>query len=172
MNIALIGYRGTGKTTVAKHLATALACDWIDSDDEIERVDGRLIADIFADEGEAHFRDLETACLRDLTVCRNTVLSLGGGAVMRRMNRKMLADFDHVVWLTADVDTIHQRIISDDSSADHRPDLTIAGGREEIAQLLAERTPLYRECATLEVDTFDKPPEEVACEILAHLAAG
>jgi shikimate kinase len=98
------------------------------------------------------------------------VFSLGGGAVVRRENRELLAAVDHVVWLQADVDTIHERVSADANSVDRRPNLTIAGGRQEIAAVLAERTPLYRECATCEVDTSDKSPAEVAREILVHLA--
>jgi shikimate kinase len=170
VNIALIGYRGTGKTTVARHLAAALDCEWVDSDDAIEQSAGKSIASIFADDGEPHFRDVETRVLDELCKRDNVVLSLGGGIVLRRENRDMLADFEHVVWLTADVDTIHQRVSADEQSAERRPNLTIAGGRQEIADVLAERSPVYRECATLQVDTVDKPPEAVAREILASIS--
>jgi shikimate kinase len=169
MNIALIGYRGTGKTTVARELAPLLACDWIDSDDEIERAAGKSIAEVFESDGEQHFRDLETAVLTRLCTQEHVVLALGGGAVVRRENREILSTVLHVVWLQADVDTIHQRVSCDATTADRRPNLTIAGGREEIAQVLAERTPVYRECATLVVDTLDKSPQQVAREILAHV---
>ena len=170
MNIALIGYRGTGKTTVARLLADALDCEWVDADAEIERVAGKSIAEIFATHGEPHFRDLETEILRGLCERPNTVCSLGGGAVVRTENREILAKIEHVAWLQADVDTIHERISADEHSALGRPNLTIAGGREEIAQVLADRTPVYRECAAFEVDTSGKSPAEVAREILAHLS--
>jgi shikimate kinase len=169
VNIALIGYRGTGKTTVARLLAESLACDWIDSDDEIERTASKSIAEIFAGDGEPHFRDLETAALRRLCQQDNTVLALGGGAVIRRENREILSAVGHVVWLEADVDTIFHRVAADATTAARRPNLTIGGGREEIAQLLADRTPVYRECATLAVDTLDKSPQQVAREILAQV---
>jgi shikimate kinase len=170
VNIALIGYRGTGKTTVARLLAAALDCAWIDADDEIERTAGKSIAQIFADDGEPHFRDHESDVVRNLCQRSDTVFSLGGGAVIRRENRELLAQIEQVVWLKADIETIHQRVTADESSANRRPNLTIAGGREEIAKLLADRTPVYRECATLEVDTSDKSPAEVAREILALVA--
>ena len=169
MNIALIGYRGTGKTTVARLLAESLECDWVDSDDEIERVAGMSIAKVFSDGGESRFRDLETEVLRRLSASGETVLALGGGGVIRRENREILSDARHVVWLQADVDTIHERVSGDATTAERRPNLTIAGGREEIAQVLADRTPVYRECATLVVDTHDKSPQQVAREILAQV---
>ena len=170
MTISLIGYRGTGKTTVARHLAGALECDWIDADDEIERVAGKSISEIFAENGEPHFRDVETQVVAELCRRTNVVLALGGGAVVRRENRELLAGQEHVVWLRADVETILQRVSDDATTADRRPNLTVAGGREEIATVLADRTPLYRECATLEVDTSDRSPEEVAREILSRVA--
>ena len=170
MNIALIGYRGTGKTTVAEQLATALGCDCVDSDAMIEQLAGKSIASIFVDEGEALFRDLEARVVGELCQRSDVILSLGGGIVLRRENREVLANVEHVVWLTADVDTIHERVSSDEQSATQRPNLTIAGGRQEIADVLAERSPVYRECATLQVDTVDKSPSAVAREILAHLS--
>ena len=170
MIIALIEYRGTGKTTVAEHLAAMLECDWVDSDDEVEQSAGKSIANIFREDGEPHFRDIETRVLGELTKRDAIVLSLGGGIILCRENREMLATFEHVVWLTADVETIHQRVTTDDQSTTRRPNLTIAGGRQEIADVLAERSPVYRECATLQVDTVDKSPEVVAREILEHLS--
>ena len=169
MKIALIGYRGTGKTTVAQHLATALGCECVDSDDEIEESAGKSIASIFAEDGEPSFRDLETRVLNELMDRESVVLSLGGGVILRRENREMLSKIGHVVWLIADADTIHERVSSDAHSAERRPNLTVGGGRQEIVDVLADRSPVYRECATLQVDTVGKSPEAVTREILAAL---
>ncbi|HEY4235620.1 MAG TPA: shikimate kinase [Lacipirellulaceae bacterium] len=167
--ILLIGYRGTGKSTVAKLLAARLGRDAVDADDEIERRAGQSIAAIFAEQGEVAFRDLETNVVDELSGRRRVVISLGGGAVLRAANRAAIRGGGQVVWLTARVDTIEARIAADATTALRRPDLTAAGGRAEIERLLAEREPMYRECATLIVATDEKTAEKVADEILAQL---
>jgi shikimate kinase len=167
--IFLIGYRGTGKSSVARELAKRLEYDWVDADDEIERRVGKNIAAIFSDEGEAAFRDAEAAVVADLVGRRRTVVALGGGAVLRAENRRAIAAAGPVVWLTASVDTIVRRLAADQSTAARRPNLTPAGGTAEVENLLAQRTPLYRQCATLVVDSDDKTPAQVADWIVASL---
>jgi shikimate kinase len=168
--IFLIGYRGTGKSSVARELAQRLRYDWVDADDEIERRTGKTIAAIFAEEGESAFRALESQLILELCGLRRTVVALGGGAVLREENRQSIAGAGPVVWLTASVDAIQQRLADDRSTAGRRPNLTAAGGRAEIETLLAERTPLYRACATLEVDTEGRAPAEVADAIVSLLS--
>lgn len=168
-NIFLIGYRGTGKTTVAQGLARRLGWDAVDIDDEIERRAGITIASIFADDGEAAFRDLESEILVDLCQRDRQMVSLGGGTVVRPENREAIRQSGIVVWLTASVDTLAVRLDADPATADRRPNLTNLGGRSEIEAMLAERTPFYRECANLAVDTEGKEPAEVVQEIVAWL---
>ena len=86
--IFLIGYRGTGKTSVARELAGQLGYDWVDADDVVEQQAGKTIAAIFADEGEAAFRDWEARVVAALSRKRRTVVALGGGAVLREENRR------------------------------------------------------------------------------------
>jgi shikimate kinase len=168
-SIALIGYRGTGKSTIAQRVAARLGWDWVDADIEVELKAGKSIASIFADDGEAAFRNLETVVVEDL--CRRTriVLALGGGAVCREANRAAIARCGAVVWLQASPATLEIRIAGDSTTWARRPNLTNLGGLQEIERLLAERTPHYRACATLEVDTEDKSPAEITDEILAAL---
>ena len=168
-SIALIGYRGTGKSTVAQQLALRLGWDRADADVEVELRAGKSIAAIFADDGEAAFRELEAAVVDELCRRRGTVIALGGGAVLREDNRKMIAWCDAVIWLKASVDTIVRRQAGDATTAARRPNLTKTGGRTEIEQMLAVRTPFYRGCATLEVDTEDKAPAEIVGEIAEKL---
>lgn len=168
--IFLIGYRGTGKSTVARLVAQRLGRESIDADKEIERRSGKTIAAMFADDGEPAFRDVEAAVVNDLARTR-LVVSTGGGAVLREANRATMQDAGPIVWLTANVDTIAARIAGDAATARLRPNLTASGGRAEIEAVLAERTPIYQACATFVVDTEGKTPAAVADEILARLTA-
>jgi shikimate kinase len=169
MNIVLIGYRGTGKSTVAQQLALRLGWDWVDADVEIELRAGKSIAAIFADDGPEAFRDWESMTLAELAQRERTVLAAGGGGVLREPNRRALAAGGKLVWLRADPATILGRIAADELSAGRRPNLTSAGGLAEIVAVLAERTPIYESCAHLAVDTEGKTPGDVAREIMALL---
>jgi shikimate kinase len=169
MLIVLIGYRGTGKTTVARLLAEKLSMDWVDADVEIERRAGKTIAEIFSSEGEGAFRDLESEVTADLASREKLVIAAGGGAVMREENRAALEAADAIVWLKADAEAVFQRTSADATSAARRPNLTSTGGIGEIRQLLALREPIYRQCATCQVDTVGKSPANVVDEILSHL---
>ena len=170
MRLFLIGYRGTGKTTVAKRLAERLHLDWVDSDVELERRAGMSIAQIFAEQGEPAFRDLETRVVKELATRTNVIIALGGGAVLREENRREIAAAGTAVWLQADPPTLFQRIYADPSTADRRPNLTAQGGLREIEEVLRLRSPIYRETANLVVDTTGRTPEEVADEIVRSLS--
>ncbi len=136
---------------------------------EIELRAGRSIAQIFADDGEEAFRELESRVLAESVRRERTVLALGGGVVLRPENRALLKGIGLVVWLEARPETIHRRLADDETSTARRPPLT-TGGLAEIRELLDRRTPHYRECASLVVDTEDKMPSEVAEEILSHVS--
>jgi shikimate kinase len=166
--IFLIGYRGTGKTSVARQLSGRLNFDCVDADDEIERRAGKSIAAIFREDGETAFRDVEATIVGEIARRRRAVIALGGGAVLRETNRRAIAAAGPVVWLTASVDTVLNRIAADETTSSRRPNLT-TGGRAEVESVLAARTPIYRECATLVVDTEGKTAAEVADEIAANL---
>jgi shikimate kinase len=168
--VLLIGYRGTGKSTVARPLARELGYEAIDADNEIEARAGCSIAELFATSGEPAFRDLEEGVIADLCRRERVVIALGGGAVLREANRAAIrACGDPAVWLIASPETILARVVADGSTSSRRPNLTTAGGLAEIEQLLEARLPYYRECATLVVDTEGKSPEEIAAEILDRL---
>lgn len=175
MRVFLTGYRGCGKSTVARLLAERLSWSAIDSDDEIERDAGTTIAEVFATQGELAFRDLEEAVVARLTEREQTVVALGGGAVLRETTRKRLAAAGPVVWLTAPAETLAARIAGDATSADRRPSLTGQSGPDDLAEVervLAEREPIYRDCATVAVDAGNRPPEAIAEEIAAWLQGG
>ncbi len=169
MNIILIGYRATGKTTLARLLADKLGWEWIDADVEIERRAGKSIARIFAEDGEPAFRDLEAQVTADLCRRERLVLAAGGGAPLRPESRQAMRESGRVVWLTARPETIQARMSGDATTAGRRPSLTDKDALEEIVHLLQKRERVYRETAHHEVDTEGKSPEQLACEILETL---
>lgn len=164
--VSLIGYRGTGKSTVAPLLASRLGCDWRDADREIERSVGRTIPEIFATEGESTFRRLERSVIVSLLrsfdgkESNGLVLATGGGAILDSDTRDDLRRAGPVVWLTASVASILSRLSSDETS---RPRLTDAASvREEIESVLCEREPLYREAMSTTVNTDEIDADDVA----------
>jgi shikimate kinase len=169
MNLVLIGYRATGKTTLARGLAQRLGWEWVDADVEIEHRAGKSIARIFAENGEPAFRDLEAEVIADLCARQRLVIAAGGGAPLREESRRAMRKAGQVVWLTAAPETILARMTGDATTADRRPNLTNRPPLEEITQLLGRREPIYRESAHLIVDTEDKSPEQLTVEILAGI---
>ena len=169
MNLFLIGYRASGKTTVAPELAARLGMALIDADAEIAQRAGKRIAAIFAEDGEPAFRDLETAVVKDLAARDGWIVALGGGAVMREENRRALAGRGKTVWLRASIETIQARLLAYPSTAATRPSLTSRGLAEEVAQILSVRAPVYEACADAIVDVEGKSPPAIAEEIIALL---
>ena len=165
-NISLIGFRGTGKTTVGKLLAQRIGFLCVDTDEVIEQRSGRSITELFEQRGEAEFRDIESEVIAELTAKTGRVLSLGGGAILREANRERIRACGPVVWLRANVVTIAQRMDLDPTTAARRPNLTSAGGTAEIEDLLRERLPLYEACASLAIDTDHRSPEELVDSIV------
>ena len=128
------------------------------------------IAEIFALEGEQGFRDREAAIVRELSARENTVIALGGGAVLREENREALRGRGITVWLTASPDVVYERMTTDPLTGQRRPNLTSTGGLQEIHDLLAQRTPLYQQVADFKVDTEGLSPEQVASEVVRQLS--
>ena len=168
MNLYLIGYRGSGKSTVATILADLLGWAVVDSDDEIEILAGKTISQIFAAEQEKGFRKWESTVIEGLAMLDKTVISLGGGAVLAETNRDRIAESGKAVWLEVSAETSHARIIGDENSASQRPNLTQTGGIEEIEQMLAVHTPIYQSCADLVIEADSKTPSEIAAAIFDH----
>lgn len=164
--ILLIGYRGTGKTTVGRLLARELGWAFADCDDLIEAAAGKSVAAIFGAEGEAGFRDREAAALIELCGRDRLVIATGGGAVLRKENRELLRSAGFTAWLIASPETIWSRLETDPTTTHRRPNLSAVGGVEEVRKLVADREPLYREVADFAVDADVASPESVATTIL------
>lgn len=167
MFITLIGYRGTGKSTLAPRLAARLNFSWVDADVELENQTGRSIREIFATDGEPEFRRIERQILVDLLKRDRLVLAAGGGAILNEMTRQDFRNAGPVIWLQASIETIARRILRDGPT--HRPNLTPKGGIEEIRTLVSQREPLYQSCATITVLSEGSSIEGLVQRILPQL---
>ncbi len=163
VKLILIGYRGTGKSTVATLLATRLGWKAISTDAQIVEKARMPIPDIVAGNGWEHFRNLETEVCLALKDQDRLVIDTGGGLILRPENVTALKPNGLVFWLTATVTTITRRITDDTQ----RPSLT-AGKTflEEIQEVLTERTPKYQAAADHVIATDDRSPEDIASQIL------
>lgn len=167
-HLYLVGYRGSGKSSVGAVLAARLVLPFLDADTVLETDAGRSIRDIFATEGEGGFRDRESATLRKLAGGNRAVIATGGGVILRPENRELLRATGFVVWLTAPAELLWDRISIDPTTAVRRPNLA-GGGLGEVKALLAVREPLYALTAHATVDA-SQSPEHVADDILAALS--
>jgi shikimate kinase len=170
-SLILIGYRGTGKTTIARKLADRLGLPSFDSDVEIERQSGRSITEIFAHDGESAFRGMEESVIAEILASASSlVLATGGGAVLRSITRERLRQSGQVIWLTASPETILRRITEDAASKTMRPNLTSLPMHEEIVAILEQRKPLYGEIAHETIDTDKQTVDEIVETILQRTA--
>jgi shikimate kinase len=171
MSIVLIGYRGSGKTTVGSKLANRLWQELVDTDQLIVKKAGKSIAEIFEQDGEQRFRDLETEVVKEVAKLQDVVISLGGGAVVREENRQALKEAGHkIVYLKCDPEVLHQRIQADAATSMMRPNLTnLFGGQAEIEHVLGEREPIYRSLMTAELDVTNLSVEDAVVYIVRLL---
>lgn len=164
MRAVLVGVMGAGKSTVGPLVAEALGVPFQDLDAVIEAKAGKGIPDIFIDDGEDHFRALESEALRE-TLSGDGVLALGGGAILAEDNRVLLKDHA-VVFLTVELGDALTRV----GMGQGRPLLAL-NPRATLRHLMAQRRPLYEEVATVTVATDGRTPAEVAAEVLEGLRA-
>ena len=169
MNIVLIGYRGVGKTTIGKQLAGRMGMNFVDTDELVMRQSGKTIREIFQQGGETLFRELESAVIDDLAENNDTVIAAGGGVVLRKSNVEKLRANGRIVWLQAPAEVLWQRISADTLTTANRPDLTSAGGLEEILRLLRIRAPLYAAAADVALDVVNMHPDQIV-RYLAEMA--
>jgi shikimate kinase len=160
--VVLIGYRGSGKTTVGRLLAARMDRTFVDCDEVIVARHGKSIREIFAGGGEEAFRRLETAAIAELSRKSDHIIAVGGGAILAKANRDALANH-FIVYLRAEAATLLRRIQSDAGSSDNRPNLTsLGGGIEEIEALLTQREPIYRSAMNAELDVTELSPQQAA----------
>ncbi len=165
MNVVLIGYRGTGKSTVGKVVAARLGRTVVSTDAEIVKRAGHTISEIVAQHGWDHFRDLESQVCQEFADRDGLVIDTGGGAILRSQNVDVLKKTGTIFWLTASVDTIAKRIGRDTQ----RPSLTgTKSFVEEIQDVLIERIPKYQAAANHVIATDGRSIVQIADEILAR----
>lgn len=171
MNIILIGYRGCGKTTVGRPLAEQLSKRFVDVDDEIcRRFGGRTIAQIWEDEGERAYREVECEVTADLCGRDDQVIGLGGGTLGEPPARRSVEAADaRRIYLKCEPVALLARINADTRSAATRPNLTqLGGGIEEIQSMLVRREPVYEAVADVVLDVTQMSPHRVVEELVRH----
>jgi shikimate kinase len=162
-NIVLIGFMGSGKTSIGRLVAQRLGFQFIDTDAVIIERAGMQVAEIFERHGEAWFREQETATLRSLSIVTRAVISTGGGIVGREENHALLRGLGFVVWLTASEEVIFERVARNKK----RPLLQTPDPRATVQELLAQRCPLYGAVAQFTLETTRLVHEAAASALIA-----
>ena len=161
-NIFLIGFMGSGKSTIARLLAKETGKELIEMDETIEAEAGCSINQIFEDHGEGYFRDLESELVARIADKGATVVSCGGGAVLRAENVETMKKNGTIVYLSATPETIYKRV----RNSTHRPLLNGNMNVEYITQLMEKRLPIYEHAADVVVDVNDKEKREIVKKII------
>jgi shikimate kinase len=164
--IALVGLMGAGKSSVGRRLAAALNLPFCDADEEIEKAAGRSISEIFAQYGEAQFRDGERRVIARLLDDPPHVLATGGGAFMNEETRALIKSKAVSVWLKADLETLAKRV----GRKDTRPLLKGRDPRQALTELAAQRYPIYAE-ADITIESGDTPHHATVGAIIKALKA-
>ncbi len=163
--IILVGMMGAGKTTIGRNLAKVVGREFIDLDHAIEARCGVSIPHIFEVEGEEGFRKRETLLLEECSQQSGIVLATGGGAILAEENRRLMTERGVVIYLRANADELYRRVAKDRN----RPLLQTENPKERVAQLLAQRAPLYETTAHITFDTGSMPVGQAAHALVQHL---
>lgn len=163
-NVVLVGFMGTGKSSVGKLVAHRLGFQFVDNDSIVVERAGMEITEIFAKHGEARFREYETRALESIGHLNRCVVSTGGGAVLREENRAILQRIGLVVQLTAREEVIYDRVARNTK----RPLLSTDNPRETISKMLAQRKEAYTAASQVTVDTSDLTREQAAEAVIAE----
>ncbi len=169
MNLVLIGFRGTGKTTVGKLLAQRTGMDFIDTDELIEKSMGISIQQIVEQSGWSYFRLLEKKIINEVADQDYKIIAAGGGSVLDGENVQALKKNGLIIWLKANLQVISARLASDSEKFSQRPSLTGKGTLAEIEEVFQHREKIYAQIAHLEIDTSNLNAEMVAAKILKSL---
>ncbi|MDB8804488.1 MULTISPECIES: shikimate kinase [unclassified Romboutsia] len=167
MRVVIIGFMGSGKSVVGRKLAKELKMEYVDMDTKIEEIEKRSITDIFKEDGEVYFRNVETKLLKDLTTEDNIIISTGGGVVSKNENIDILKNEQNVILLDASVSTIKKNVSNE---INKRPLLKESKDVEEtIKTLLSERIDKYNKASNIKINVDSKNIDEVVSEILVYI---
>ncbi len=169
MNIYLIGYRCTGKTSVGKLLAERLGWHFIDADSALVEKYQMTIADMVSSQGWDSFREKEALILKKLSVRNKQVVATGGGVILKDENVDCMKKSGITVWLRATHETIKERMLGDQNTADQRPSLTSKALDDEICETLSSRKALYDGAMNFFVDTDNVLIEAICDTIIGEL---
>jgi shikimate kinase len=169
MNIILIGYRGSGKSTVGSRLAVRLNLKFVDIDDLVEERQGVPISDLVKSHGWGHFRKLERSTIEEISKEDHLVIAPGGGAMLDTDNVKALRKNGFIIWLKADKQTLLKRLNQDPGTNTRRPTLTGRGTSEELKEVMSLREPIYERISEIQIDTSMIDVETVVENILTVL---
>lgn len=164
-NIFLIGFMGAGKSTIARTLQRELGFPLVEMDERIVQEQGMSINDIFAQYGEAHFREIESQLVVDIGKQEPSIVSCGGGVVVRPENTQNMKKSGRIVLLKASPETIFERV----KNSTDRPILNGHMNVEYIAELMEKRRALYEEAADITIQTDGKTREQICEEIIGKL---
>jgi shikimate kinase len=171
LNLVLIGFRATGKTSVGRRLAALLNRSFVDLDQVLVEEAGQTIAEIVAQEGWQEFRRRERDLVARYGGRQGRVLATGGGVILDPENVRILRKNGIVIWLTADPETIQSRLAQDEPGEVSRPSLTGTDTLGEVAEVLQARQHLYLAAAQIIINTVGQSVEEVTDQILAAVKA-
>ena len=169
MNVVLIGYRGSGKSTVGRSLAARLKMTFVDIDDLIEERQGTSIGDIVKSHGWGHFRKLEASIIKEISDGDHLIIAPGGGAVLDADNVSALRKNGVIIWLKAGKQTLLERMNQDPGTNARRPTLTGKGTSEELKEIMSLREPIYERVSEIQIDTSMRDVETVVENILVIL---
>lgn len=172
MNLFLIGYRCSGKTTIGKSIAMTIDWPFVDSDLLVIKESGKSIKDIIDTEGWDAFRHMERSALKQICTDDRQVVATGGGVVLDEANIQAMKTSGMVVWLDATAETIQKRMLQDKNTGNFRPALTDKGRIEEIEGMLLKRNPYYESASDFYIGTDDVPVSEITKRIIKKLWVG
>ena len=169
MNLFLIGYRCSGKTTIGKSIAKTIDWSFVDSDLLLTQKNGKSIKDIIDTAGWDAFRRMERSTLKRICAEDRQVVATGGGVVLDADNIKAMKTSGMVVWLSASTATIQERMRQDKNTENFRPALTDKGRMEEIEDMLLKRNPYYESACDFSIHTDDVPLDEITQNIIQKI---
>jgi shikimate kinase len=169
LNLFLIGYRCTGKTTVGKILADELKCSFVDTDALVVAQQQMSIREIVDAHGWEGFRGIEHVILKEVSASAGQIVATGGGIVLSEKNVRLMRKSGNIVWLRAKLETIKARMLQDTDTQDFRPALTLHDSISEIEETLQSREPLYKRAMDFYVDTDEHDIRAVTESIMEKI---